>query len=105
VAHCKEIAFIDRSVSDLDTLLAGLRPEVAPVLIHASEPAPAQIARGLRGQSGLSAIHVIAHGSPGRVTFAAGPLSLATVNERESCASSSAKGRLEQIGEGWLSDR
>ncbi len=69
------------SVSDLDTLIAGLRPEVAPVLLDTSEPAPAQIARALAGHSGLARRSRIAHGAPGEVAFAAGPLSLETIDE------------------------
>ena len=35
-----EIAFIDPAVSDVHVLLAGLRPEVEPILLDAAEPAP-----------------------------------------------------------------
>jgi hypothetical protein len=34
----REIAFIDRNVDDLGTLLAGMRPEVEPVLLSDDEP-------------------------------------------------------------------
>ena len=76
-----EIAFIDRNVDDLTTLLAGIRPDVEAVQLSDAEPAPRQMARAVKGREGLEAIHVIAHGRPGEVSFAAGALSLETLDE------------------------
>jgi hypothetical protein len=45
-----EIAFIDRGVDDIETLLAGMRPEVEPILQSDEEPAPRQMARAVRGR-------------------------------------------------------
>ena len=72
----KEIAFVDRNVDDLPTFLAGLRPELDPILLSDDEPALCQIARLVRRGDGLDAIHVIAHGRVGEVSFGAGALSL-----------------------------
>src|SRR5260370_20185329 len=72
----REIAFLDRNVDDLATLLAGLRPELDPILLSDDEPALCQIARRVRRCDGLDAIHVIAHGRGGEVSFGAGALSL-----------------------------
>jgi hypothetical protein len=44
----REIAFVDRKVDDLPTLLAGLRPELNPILLSDDEPALCQIARLVR---------------------------------------------------------
>jgi hypothetical protein len=77
-----EIAFIDPNVSDIDTLIAGSRPDVDWVRLDGSEPAPRQIARALDGRNGLAAIHVIAHGAPGEVSFGAGTLSLDSIDEQ-----------------------
>ena len=71
----REIAFIDPSVTDFETLLAGLRPEIEPVVLLPDEPAMTQMARMLEGRANLDAIHVIAHGRPGEVSFAMGPVS------------------------------
>lgn len=93
----REIAFIDRKVDDLPTLLAGLRPDVDAILLHEastapaqiahkSSPAPAQIAKALEGPLGADApkaVHVIAHGSPGPVSFAPGALSIKNLSEHE----------------------
>jgi len=72
----REIAFVDRNVDDLATLLAGLRPELDPILLSDDEPALCQIARLVRCWDALDAIHVIAHGRVGEVSFGAGALSL-----------------------------
>src|SRR6516225_9122285 len=72
----REIAFVDRNVDDLPTFLAGLRPELDPILLSDDEPALCQIARLVRCWDGLEAIHVIAHGRAGEVSFGAGALSL-----------------------------
>src|SRR5262245_57538627 len=71
-----EIAFVDRNVDHLATLLVGLRPELEPILLSDDEPALCQIARWVRRWDGLDAIHVIAHGRVGEVSFGAGALSL-----------------------------
>src|SRR5438552_1858770 len=75
-----EFAFIDPGVSDLGTLLQGLRSEITAVVLGAERSAVAQIADHLAGCRGLSAIHIIAHGAPGEIGFTAGRLSLATIS-------------------------
>jgi Domain of unknown function (DUF4347) len=68
-----EIAFIDRNVDDLHTLLVGIRPDVEAILLSNDAPAPRQMARSVHGSEGeLHAIHVIAQGGPGEVLFGAG---------------------------------
>ena len=76
-----EIAFIDSAVTDVDTLLSGLRPDVEAIILSRTEPAVAQMARAVEGQTDLGAIHVIAHGLPGEVRFAAGALSVETIED------------------------
>jgi collagen type VII alpha len=78
----QEIAFIDPAVFDPHVLLAGLRPGVEPILLNAAEPAPKQMVRTLAGYRNLAAIHVIAHGAPGRVSFAAGGWSAETLADQ-----------------------
>jgi hypothetical protein len=76
-----EIAFIDRGIDDLATLLAGMRPEVEPILLSDDEPAPRQMAQAVHCREGIKAIHVIAHGQPGEVCFASGALSNETLGK------------------------
>jgi len=68
----REIAFVDVSVGDIATILDSLRAGVEAVLLDRSRPAAGQIAAALAGRRGLAAVHIIAHGAPGRVSFAAG---------------------------------
>jgi hypothetical protein len=75
----REILFLDPGVSDIETLLGHLRPEVEPVLLDPVRPAARQIAAALAGEHGLAAIHVVAHGAPGRVDFTAGHWSAETL--------------------------
>ena len=77
----RAIAFIDRNVDDLSTLLAGVSPHVEPILLSDDEPAPQQMVRAVKGRADLDAIHVIAHGRPGEVSFGAGALSLDTMDD------------------------
>ena len=87
--HCpraatSELLFVDPSVLDRDMILSWLRPEVEAIVLDAVRPPARQIAAVLDGRSGLDVVHVIAHGAPGRVSFAAGDWSAdALVNEAE----------------------
>src|ERR1700738_638272 len=72
----REIAFVDPNVDDLETLLAGLRPELEPILLSDDEPALRHISPLVQDRDELEAIHVIAHGRVGEVSFSAGALSL-----------------------------
>ena len=80
-ASAREIAFIDRGVTDLDTFLAGLRPEVESVVLTDHERALPQMARALQDRTGVEAIHIVAHGLAGEVRFGSGALSLETLDE------------------------
>lgn len=73
-ATVREIVFVDPGISDLDTLLRGVRPGIETHLLTTDEPALAQMARAVAGRSGLEAIHVISHGKPGEVSFSAGTI-------------------------------
>src|SRR5262245_58849425 len=77
----REVAFIDRHVDDLPTLLAGLRADVEPILLSDLEPAPRQMALAVAGRQDLVAIHVLAHGAPGEVRFGARAMSLENLEE------------------------
>ena len=78
----REVAFIDPGISDLPSLLSGLRPDIDAIVLPEAGDAVAEIATRLQGRSDLSAVHIIAHGQPGEVRFAAGSLSLETLSDR-----------------------
>jgi len=67
-----EVLFVDRAVDDLDTILNGLRPEVEVVVLDGDRRAARQMAQVLEHRRDLDAIHLIAHGAPGRVSFQSG---------------------------------
>jgi hypothetical protein len=58
-----------------------MRPDVAAIVLNSSETAAAQIARALDHRHDLNAIHVIAHGAPGRANFAAGDWSAEALDD------------------------
>jgi hypothetical protein len=76
-----EVLFVDRAVPDLDLVLSELRPGVEAVVLDRGRPVARQIAEALADRRGLEAVHVMAHGSPGRVNFAAGDWTAATVTD------------------------
>ena len=77
-----EILFVDPAISDLATLLGGVRPGVEAIVLDPVRPAARQLAAALAGRSGLDAVHIVAHGAPGRVRFAAGEWSAETLAEQ-----------------------
>src|SRR5216683_3143642 len=79
MAPKSEILFIDPAVSNIETILAGLRAGVDAVLLESGRPAAQQMAGALACRRDLAAIHVIAHGAPGRVNFSAGRWSADTL--------------------------
>ena len=76
-----ELLFINSNVDDIDTILGNLRTGVEAMLLDPAHPAAQQIAAVLEGRRGLDAVHVIAHGAPGRINFAAGTWSAETLAE------------------------
>jgi hypothetical protein len=70
---------------------------VEAILLDARGPAARQMAAALEEYRGLNAVHVIAHGAPGRVRFAAGEWSAETLEDEA--------GDLAAIGEALGTDR
>ena len=79
-----EILFLDSGVSDFSAVLQHLRPGVGAIVLDAERPAARQMATAVEGRAGLQAIHVIAHGAPGRVAFASGDWSSGTLADEAS---------------------
>ena len=102
---CSEVLFLDPLVDDADTILRGLRPGVEAVVSDADRPAARQIARALADHHDLNAIHIIAHGSPGQVGFAAGAWSAETLDEQSNdlAAIGHARVRAATCGSGVVS--
>ena len=64
-----EIVFVDTSVNDYETLLAGIDPGAEVVLLDANGDGLEQIADILDGRTGISAIHIISHGDAGELNL------------------------------------
>src|SRR5579862_4366829 len=79
MAYVSELVFVDPSVDDIETILSGLRPGVVARVLDPAMPVARQIALALEGVHDLDAIHIIAHGAPGRVSFSSGEWSHATL--------------------------
>jgi hypothetical protein len=79
MAQKTEFLFVDPFVPDLKTLLENLRPESQAVVLDERRPAAKQMAEVLEGVGGLDAIHIVAHGAPGRLCFTAGEWSAETL--------------------------
>src|SRR5277367_1462883 len=77
----REILFVDPAIADIATISDNLRPGVEAFVLDAAVPAARQIAAVLTARRGLAAVHVIAHGAPGRVSFAAGDWSAAILED------------------------
>ncbi|MCC8952374.1 DUF4347 domain-containing protein, partial [Bradyrhizobium sp. Pear77] len=73
-----EFLFVDSFVPDLGTLLQNLRPEVQAFVLDHRRPAAQQMAEALEGIEGLDAIHIVAHGAPGRICFSSGEWTVGT---------------------------
>src|SRR5215469_10653292 len=76
-----EILFVDPSVADVGSILSSVRMGVEAIVLDSVRPPARQIAAALATRRDLSAVHVIAHGAPGRVSFAAGDWSFDTLPE------------------------
>jgi large repetitive protein len=63
----KEIAFIDSRLADLSTLINDIPDNVRIVLIDPSRDGIAQMVEALNGESGVTAIHILSHGSDGHI--------------------------------------
>ena len=77
----KEVAFIDTSIDDYQTLLEGLPDTIEVVLIDSSQDGIQQIADWAATHSGYDAIHILSHGSDGQVQLGTASLNNDTLNE------------------------
>lgn len=87
----RQLVFLDAAVPFKGLLLRHLQPDAEAIVLTADQPATSQIARALQDRGGLEAVHVLAHGQPGRIDFAAGPLSLATLPQHQEAVASIGK--------------
>ncbi|HEY9747978.1 MAG TPA: DUF4347 domain-containing protein [Allocoleopsis sp.] len=79
-AASREIVFIDPAVTDYADLAAGVRSGVEVIVLEATADGVEQISRFLAQRRNLTAVHLVAHGSPGRVQLGTSELSLETID-------------------------
>ncbi|MCR6633049.1 MAG: VCBS domain-containing protein [Magnetospirillum sp.] len=65
----KEVAFVDTSVADYQSLVAGIGAGVEIQLIDGGQSGLAQIAKWAETHSGYDAIHILSHGSAATLTL------------------------------------
>ncbi len=69
-----EIVFVDPTVPDYQTLLAGMDPAIEVVVLDGGQDGIEQIAGALFGRTGIDAIHLISHGEAGELHLGTGVL-------------------------------
>ena len=90
------IAFIDDRLADIPELIAGISSDVRIVLIDGASDGVAQMLATLQGESDLSAIHVIAHGSEGHLELGMSDIGEASLSSIYRSAFASLRGNLSE---------
>ena len=62
-----QVVFVNSNVTDYQTLVAGLPPGTQVIVLDATKDGLAQIEQYLQAHPGMSAIHLVSHGSDGEV--------------------------------------
>ena len=70
------IAFIDRQVADYQSLIAGVTPGTEVVVLDGKRDAIDQITEILALRTNIDSLHIVSHGTPGRLQLGSGSLSL-----------------------------
>jgi VCBS repeat-containing protein len=69
-----EVVFVDPTVPDYQSLIAGMGPNVQIVMLDGGQDGMEQIAASLTGRTGIDAIHIISHGAEGQLSLGTGTL-------------------------------
>lgn len=83
VSKPTEVAFIDSSVANFQAVVAALDPDIKVVVLNVDCDGVDQIVEYLADQQSVSAIHIISHGSAGRLLLGNIELSSATLANYE----------------------
>ncbi|WP_313409447.1 DUF4347 domain-containing protein [Stutzerimonas kunmingensis] len=75
----QSVYFVDSSLADLDTLLAGLPQGAEVVLLQPDQDGLTQMVEALAGRSDIDALHVLTHGAPGAINLGSSTLDSATL--------------------------
>jgi hypothetical protein len=94
----KEVAFVDTSVADYQTLVAGMRDGVEIVEIQSNQNGLAQIALWAQSHSGYDALHLFSHGNDALLYLGNQAIS------NSELATASVQAQLAEIGHALNSD-
>lgn len=77
----KEIVFVENNLTDYQTLIDGVGPRAEVVVLDASKDGLEQMALWAKTHSGYDAIHILSHGSPGRLNLGSAALTTERLEE------------------------
>ena len=92
----KEIAFVDASIKNTDSLLREIDPNVDIVLIDSQRDGVEQIAETLATQKDIGAIHILSHGRSGILDLGTTKLSAASMLSNHADEMAVIRGALSQ---------
>ncbi|OMG63056.1 hypothetical protein AUR61_014865 [Stutzerimonas balearica] len=92
----QSLYFVDSTLADLDTLLAGLPQGAEVVLLQPDQDGLTQMVEALAGRSDIDALHVLTHGAPGAINLGTTTLDSATLAD--------AAASLQTIGQSLSAD-
>ena len=75
-----EIAFVDVTVPDYQTLLNGMDPNIEVIMLEGGQDGIAQMANALSGRTGIDAVHIISHGGEGALQLGTGILTTTSMS-------------------------
>ncbi|MBD2516808.1 DUF4347 domain-containing protein [Nostoc sp. FACHB-973] len=80
--NLQELVFIDSSsVEDYQTLIAGVDPNAEVIFLDGTQDGVHQISEALAQHQGISAVHIVSHGSSGTLQLGSSFLSLDTLDD------------------------
>lgn len=79
-----EIVFIDSSVQDYQSLIAGIKPGTEMAVLDPVCNEVEQVGQYLAGRSGISSVHIVSHGDSGSLQLSGTQLGLETLNNYSS---------------------
>src|SRR5690606_34918745 len=77
----REVAFVDSTIDGWTQIAGSIGPGIEVVLIDGQQDGLRQIADYVEGQSGLDAIHIIAHGQEAQARFGSVELNASNIAE------------------------
>lgn len=79
LASRSSLLFIDSTVEDYQSLIAGVAPGTEVYLLHPVEDAISQITSTLMGREGISSLHIVSHGEAAGIRLGSDWLNLNTL--------------------------